>query len=385
MRIGILTVDAREFLGRVAGNEPVWGSAVAALLEGFECLDGEGSLTDEIEVFSFAPVQKPVVVQRSQHVRFWSYPIPHFAGARWGYFGRIAAIRRWTRENRIQLLHAQGTERWCAWAAANIGVPFVLTIHGHIQTLMRAVPMVPRTYWLLHAWFERIAIPRASGVICLSRFVQDAVAGRARNTWLIPNAASKRFFAISPQPASPPVVLQIGEFLPGKRPLELLEALDAIRGEVEFEIIFLGWKPPGSEYAARFEEAVSQRLWCRIIPAGSAEIVADWLRKTSVLVHPSIMENCPMVILEAMAAGVPVVATSVGGIPDVIESGMGGLLVPTNEMRGLADGVQKLLTDAKLRQTLSINASERAKEAHFPPTVSSRTLDAYRKAFLNAE
>jgi len=84
--------------------------------------------------------------------------------------------------------------------------------------------------------------------------------------------------------------------------------------------------------------------------------VDEILRKADIFVLPSFAENLPMSIIEAFAYGVPVISTPVGSVPEMVEDGRTGLLVSPGDSVGLGDALQRLLSDADLRQTLARNA-----------------------------
>lgn len=75
-----------------------------------------------------------------------------------------------------------------------------------------------------------------------------------------------------------------------------------------------------------------------------------------VFVLPSVFEGLGVALLEAMACGVPVVASNVGGIPDIVTDGYNGLLVGAGDVKGLAESVIKILSDETLRKRLSEGA-----------------------------
>ncbi len=86
---------------------------------------------------------------------------------------------------------------------------------------------------------------------------------------------------------------------------------------------------------------------------------------------PSLSEGSPNVILEAMAAALPIAATRAGGVPEILKNEVTGLLVPTQDPRALADAIQRLLLSEDLRARLASAALQQAKTAH--------TLAAYRR------
>lgn len=94
---------------------------------------------------------------------------------------------------------------------------------------------------------------------------------------------------------------------------------------------------------------------------GRREGLKSILTKSDVLVLPSREEGFGLVLLEAMALGTPVVATNVGGIPEIVEDGVSGILVEKDNPKQLADAVVKVLEDEELRKTIIENGREKAK------------------------
>jgi glycosyltransferase involved in cell wall biosynthesis len=111
-----------------------------------------------------------------------------------------------------------------------------------------------------------------------------------------------------------------------------------------------------------FLEGLAEELGVsgRIIWAGYRPDVYNLLQAFDVFVQPSRFEGLPTTVLEAMAAGLPVVATAVGGTPEVVEDGVTGLLVPPAEPTALAQAINHLLGDPALRLTLGRAGRERA-------------------------
>lgn len=97
---------------------------------------------------------------------------------------------------------------------------------------------------------------------------------------------------------------------------------------------------------------------------GERQDIPAVLASLDVTVVPSVSESLPNVILESMAAGVPVVATKVGGIPELVEDGRSGLLVPAKDDQQMADAIVRLIGDPSLREALARRAKEYA-IAHF--------------------
>ena len=101
------------------------------------------------------------------------------------------------------------------------------------------------------------------------------------------------------------------------------------------------------------------------------------LAHADLLVLPSVYEELGTVLLEAMQAGLPVVASRTGGIPDVIEDGANGMLVPSGDPEALARAIDRLLADRDLARRLSEEAQERAKDYDWE-VLAERILRVYQ-------
>ena len=103
------------------------------------------------------------------------------------------------------------------------------------------------------------------------------------------------------------------------------------------------------------------------------------LAKANCLVVPSFQENAPLTIAEAMAAGVPVVAAQVGGIPGMVEDAKTGLLVDPHDIKSIYEAVSRILSDEMLAQSMGHRAKEAAGKRFTASAACERTLQAYRE------
>ncbi len=117
----------------------------------------------------------------------------------------------------------------------------------------------------------------------------------------------------------------------------------------------------------------------RFVPPVNQQELALWMAAATVVAVPSYNESFGLVAVEAQAAGTPVVAADVGGLPTVVRHGHSGLLVPTHEPRDWAAALRRIVADPVLALNLSIGASEQARHFSWERT-ADRTLEVYEQA-----
>ncbi len=323
MKIAILTTDNRAPYQEYHKPAPWFGTAPEALLQGFAHLP-------EVEVHVVSCIRQPVrsPEKLADNIWFHSLVVPKIGWMRTFFQGCIRATREKLREIQPDIVHGQGTEADCSISAIFSGLPNILTIHGNMRTISRLNRDRPFSYIWLSARLEGFTLPRANGVVCITNYTRAAVAGLAKKTWVLPNAVDESFFGVQPQkiPETPPIILCVGVVCPRKNQNAFIRALDSLAAKQKFKVIFLGAAPATEAYVGEFFELIRARPWCEHIGFVDREKLKSHLRAATMLALPSLEDNCPMAVLEAAAAGVPVVAANVGGVPDLIEDGKTGLL-----------------------------------------------------------
>lgn len=153
------------------------------------------------------------------------------------------------------------------------------------------------------------------------------------------------------------LVLAVGRLSNEKAHIDLIAAFSRLREskpEVKAKLIIVGDGPE----RARLEGA-AESLGCRdyVILAGQVSDVRPFYYAADVFALPSHSEGSPNVLLEAMAAGIPIVATEVGGVPEMVESEQSALLVPANDPRAMAEAITRVFIEEELGMRLTVNAS----------------------------
>lgn len=175
-------------------------------------------------------------------------------------------------------------------------------------------------------------------------------------------------------PADAVVFAHVGRLAPVKGQRELLEALPRFRGS-GLHAVFLGRDVEREGAYARELERLAEGLDAHFV--GFRADAASALREVDALVLPSWIEGLPIVVLEAMAHGKPVVATAVGGTPEAVVDGETGLLVPPRNVSALETALARLIDDEELRRRLGEAGRERV-GTHFRATaMTARILEIY--------
>ena len=369
-----LTTDNRQNAHQYDLDTPAFGTAPEALLQGFAALP-------EVRVHVVSCTQRPMCspAQLAPNIWFHSLLVPKSGWLRTGYQGCIRAVRRKLRELQPDLVHGQGTERDCAFSAVCSGRPNVITIHGNMKLIAEVNRARAFSYQWLAARLERFTIPRAGGVVCITGYTQRAVSDLARQTWVVPNAVDASFFDLVRQPAEPKTILCVGHITVRKNQNRFIESLDALASVGGFNVLFLGGVAENDPYARTFFELVKTRPWCRYGGLAGREELKRHLAQASLLALPSLEDNCPMVVLEAMAAGVPVAAARVGGVPELIADGQTGLLFDPLEPAMIAQSVRRLLDEPTFAARLATKGKGVARERFHPEAIARRHLEIYRE------
>ncbi len=200
-------------------DRPVFGTPVSALLEGLSKLDLD------IHVVSCSQVRMARSESPWENVTIHSLYVPKWGWLRSGYLGCALAVRRKLKILQPAVVHAQGTERWCAMAGAMSGFPAVLTIHGIMRKVAAFYHSAPWSLPWLQAQIESAVIPSFRGVICISRYVCSAAESRARKTWLVSNAISSRWFAPGQRRSEVREIVFVGDIAPHKNQIAFLDAV----------------------------------------------------------------------------------------------------------------------------------------------------------------
>jgi len=289
-------------------------------------------------------------------------------------FRRLLALLR---QQRIQLVHAHLTYAaiWGAIAARTAGVRAVATLHvaptaGSLRDRVREWLMMRLLRW---SGSQAIAVSEAVRRAFQSRYpfarMEVIHNGIEVEAFERRNASRslelKREFGFA---ADGPVIVTVSVLRAGKGIDVLLRALH----HVDAQLLVVGEGPMRTAWSALIDKDV---VW-----AGYRDDVPRLLAGADLFVLPSLDDAFPTVLLEAMAAELPVIATHVGGIPEIVDSAEVGVLVPPGDVVALADAIEALLRDGERRCRIAAAGRRRVAQEFSTERWTERLMTLYRGA-----
>lgn len=228
----------------------------------------------------------------------------------------------------------------------------------------------------------RVAMLPADAVVACWAAGRTALAGalRPERVFLVHNGVDPDRFTEAAGDHDPPRVLYVGLLTPRKGAVDLVEASQMLKAEgLEHELMLLGGTPDEGPAAAAPVVDAAEGTAVLLGTRPPEEMPAAY-RQAEIFCLPSWWEAMPLSVLEAMAAGLPVVATGVGDVEHIVDDGVTGFVVPTRSPAELASALRKLLTDPELRLKMGAAGRQRVTQ-RFSGAVTAAAIDAlYRRA-----
>lgn len=256
----------------------------------------------------------------------------------------------------------------------------VTTLHGTDITLVG-----------LHPSFQAItqfSILQSDGLTAVSEYLKRETVRDfnvpADRIQVIPNFVDTDLFRpgrepchrASLAPGGEPIVMHVSNFRTVKRVEDVVEVFARIRAQVPARLVFVGDGPERPRAAQRADDLGVRD---HVLFLGKHSSVDELMPCADLFLLPSENESFGLAGLEAMASGAPVVASSAGGLVEVIEDGVSGHLLPVGAVDEMAQAGIRLLTDAAHRSRITTAARERAVTRFSASRVASRYEDLYRR------
>ena len=175
------------------------------------------------------------------------------------------------------------------------------------------------------------------------------------------------------------LLVHASNFRPVKRPTDLVHILKAVRKKMDCRLLLLG-AGEGMEEIRTL--AAEFNVLDEIIFLGKSREIDPYIASGDLFLLPSALESFGLAALEAMAYGLPVVASDAGGIPELVLQGKTGLLAPIGEVQQMADDVVELLSDERKYQEFSKASQERAANEFSAEKIVSQYEAYYQKILM---
>jgi N-acetyl-alpha-D-glucosaminyl L-malate synthase BshA len=257
-------------------------------------------------------------------------------------------------------------------------LPVITTLHGTDITLVGA----DRSYLPI----TRYALEQSDGVTAVSNYLKQATieAFQFDKIEVIPNFVCPTDYKpkidcdlrqmLSPDGA--PVMVHVSNFRPVKRPVDCVEILARVLKQTKTRLVMVG---DGSERTNCVHRARCLGVEENCIFVGKQARIVDYLCASDILLLPSEQESFGLAALEAMACEVPVIASRVGGLPEVVDDGETGFLSPVGDIDKMANDAVKLLTDGARRREMAKRARKSAISRYSTDLVIPQYINFYEQ------
>jgi glycosyltransferase involved in cell wall biosynthesis len=290
-------------------------------------------------------------------------------------------LDRKLREVSPDILHSQGAGHY-GILAARAPYPAVTTIHGILSEEIRyRAGIRNRIRAAAQSWLSDVyCIRRATHTILISPYVADYYGPRLSGEhYLIPNPVKARFFEIL-RHGDVSQILFAGRVTERKGVRDLLLAVSRLGPKADVRVVLAGSLADHGYVSALKATTHELGIAERVTFAGglSPQALSEALASCSCLVLPSYQETAPLIIQEAMAAGVPVIATAICGVPYQLEHERTGFLYQARDVGMLTSTLALLLEDDALRRRVGEAAREEAMRRFHVDMVADQTIEVYR-------
>lgn len=333
----------------------------------------------EIDLHILVPCgQRAPGIENRDGITIHWLPVPWLPGfiSYWNIYRQT--IHRCLAEIKPDITHFQGVAGW----SLGYDKPYVLTIHGIAEKDVLFTNQAFR--WLRHqvvGLVERMARRNSHDTIAINPYVLDELGGDIRGRrWQIENPVMPEFFEIT-RVHTPPRILFAGHISKLKNVDGLIRAFAKVQVKIPNVTLQLAgpWSFP--EFQAQCVRVVSELGLTHAVQfLGNLDRVAlrAELARASCLALVSHQENAPMVVAEAMAAGVPVVASRLCGLPYMIEEGRTGFLVNPEDEDEIAAKLIEVLRDDEINFEMGARCRVAARGRFHAETVARKTLEVYK-------
>lgn len=269
-------------------------------------------------------------------------------------------------------------------AGISVNVPEVFTIHGFTSENINADNLrmkgLRSKMWNL---FEQRAFSNYKDIISITPYVKNKLLSlTAGNIYEIDNPLDERFFRCVREKCDPQRVLCVGWISPRKNTLTSVRAFhESLKRGTKGKLIIAGASSDDNYLEKVKSEVAALGIEKQVEFLGyvDRDCLMKELQRASVMLLPSLQENAPMAIAEAMAARVPVIVSNLCGMPYMVDEGKTGFLVEPMDVETIAERLTAILEDEDFREKIGRKAQVVANDRFHPKSVAAKTVKVYRE------
>lgn len=299
---------------------------------------------------------------------------------------RIKKISAFVKNNyqKYDLIHVHGSESQLESAILNIPIPAILSIQGIIFECYKILPASfswkTKILWKLASFYEKKNLPKISHFLCRTHWDKKVIKNQNSSATIYENWEMLRSeFFDELQFSEPGYILFMGGTNVLKGIEEALMAFNSIKNKIPLKLLILGSGNKSSiENIIKNKKLSIHQTDYDFWGPQDANGIKKAFEKSLCLLHPSYIDNSPNSVCEAQLAGLPVIATNVGGVSSLIEHNKTGILVNL-DVQEISEAVLCLYNNRELRSNISNAGKILAKERHSAETIVNKTLDIYNK------
>lgn len=291
-------------------------------------------------------------------------------------------IRKLLQRIQPDLVHAWGMEKGAGLIASRLGYPYVFTVQGLLSWYRQVAPLSP--YFRVIERLERFSLPRAPVVTTESNFAVRYLREQHPGLRVVQaeHAPNEAFFRVSRRPETRPVhFICVGTLGLRKGTDLLVQALAGLSADLDFRLTIICG--PNPKFEAHLRTLAPPEFWSKVqfqyhlLPH---EVAAAFSRPTMLLL-PTRADTSPNAVKEAAVAGLPVVATNVGGIPDYVVPEKNGLLFTPGDLADLRRQIQRACAHPLFsRGQVDPETLSRVRDYLSPAKMAQNFLAAYETA-----
>lgn len=387
MRVGLLTT---EFL-------PVWGGVASYSINLCQALADKVELhvfTTSRKLEGITPGEEGIGIPDKVKVHAISPATDIFFSSLRYQLSLVRKLPCLVRENKLDLVHSAGPLADQMLRIVGSNVPHVLTYHSTLSGQRQGISsskvrfrdldssekMTLLSYPVIRL-YESLSLARTRNIIAVSKAVRDELVKHYRykgRITVIPNGIDVNRFKPDEKRGNRKRVIFSGRLIALKGPQLIIRAIPHVLKEHEDAVFVFAGAGSREPYKRMLQETG--------IPEENFEFcyidyrnMPQFYSSGDMLALPSLLESFPLSVLEAMACGLPVVASDVGDVAQLVKDGETGFLTAKGDYLTVATRINQLLGDEALRERMGKNAGGLVREHYSLETMGKRTLEVYRE------